>query len=129
MPIFSTLFAIRVDKCHRYCTMEWACRWCQIVKRYTSLHELILTIHFYKLYKWVETQTTNQRLSFESPLHFFTLLANFNDVLFMLLIIWYSLLPFPLCLLQVMVFEFHHPRNSYSIDFIDKPILNLPTAL
>ena len=31
-PIFSTLFAIRVDKCHRCCMMEWVCHWCQIVK-------------------------------------------------------------------------------------------------
>ena len=45
-PIFSTLFAIRADKRHRYCMMEWACRWCRIVKRYTSLHRLILIINF-----------------------------------------------------------------------------------
>ena len=42
MPIFSTLFAIRIDKCHWYCTMEWACRWYRIIKWYMSLHELIL---------------------------------------------------------------------------------------
>ena len=60
-PIFSILFTIRVDKHHQYCMREWACRWCRIVKRYKSLHRLLLIINFWKLYKWVETRTTNQR--------------------------------------------------------------------
>ena len=46
MPIFSTLFAIRVGKSHRYCIMDWACRCHRIVKWYTSLHKLILIINF-----------------------------------------------------------------------------------
>ena len=32
MPIFSTLFAIRVDKRHRFCMIEWACCCCRIVR-------------------------------------------------------------------------------------------------
>ena len=42
--IFSTPFAIRADKRHRYFMMEWVCRWCRIVERYLSLHELPLLI-------------------------------------------------------------------------------------
>ena len=45
-PVFSTLFAIRVNKRHWYRMMEWACCWCQIVKQHTSLHKLILIINF-----------------------------------------------------------------------------------
>ena len=45
MPIFSTLLRSGLKR-HRYCMMEWACRWCRIVKRYTSLHKLILLMNF-----------------------------------------------------------------------------------
>ena len=59
VSIFSTLLAIRDDKRHRCCVMEWACcRWCQILKGCVSLHEAFavgnITI-------WMETQTTNQQ--------------------------------------------------------------------
>ena len=57
-PIFSTLFTIRVYKRHRYCMKKWACRWCRIVKWYTSLQELILIINFVRM---GGDSTTNQR--------------------------------------------------------------------
>ena len=51
------------NKRHRYCMVEWACRCCWIVELYMSLHRLILIANQFvcKLYKWVETQKTNQR--------------------------------------------------------------------
>ena len=60
-PIFSTLFAIRVDKRHRCCKMEWACRWCRIVERCASLHRLFLIINFLQIIQAGGDSTTNQR--------------------------------------------------------------------
>ena len=50
VPIFSTLFAIRVDKRHRYCMMEWVCHWCQIIERCVSPHKLVKNTGFIRSY-------------------------------------------------------------------------------